>query len=261
MMNRRGFMLTLTTGLVALGFVVGTVIADELMGTITKVDVDGKVLTVVQKDSDKEIKIKVTDKTEAVGKGGTPETRPGEAGKERREGQDAGDKGVQAKIFHEENVASKIQSRGRRRRLSETCVWRAGYEVRAQASDGALPSDCGRPVIIKPTVRGLRRCADRVRGRFRLALLRAARPSRRRACPSTRPVDVDAQECKLGIVETPGGTTPVDRAPELLHLLGVLDQAGPARERHVAMVVGRDVADVDLRILADLARSSLILPG
>ena len=64
MMNRRGFMLTLTTGLVALGFVVGTVIADELLGTITKVDVDGKVLTVVEKDTDKEIKIKVTDKTE-----------------------------------------------------------------------------------------------------------------------------------------------------------------------------------------------------
>src|SRR3954451_20544808 len=71
MMNRRGFMLTLTTGLVALGFVVGTVIADELLGTITKVDVDGKVLTVVEKETDKEIKIKVTDETETVYKGAT----------------------------------------------------------------------------------------------------------------------------------------------------------------------------------------------
>ena len=95
MMNRRGFMLTLTTGLVALGFVVGTVIADELLGTITKVDVDGKVLTVVEKDTDKEIKIKVTDKTERVGKGGA--LQPLDLEKlekfvEKR--QDAGEKGV-----------------------------------------------------------------------------------------------------------------------------------------------------------------------
>jgi hypothetical protein len=110
MMNRRGFMLTLTTGLVALGFVVGTVIADELLGTITKVDVDGKVLTVVEKETDKEIKIKVTDKTETVGKGGTTkklDLEKLEKFVEKR--QDAGEKGVPAKIYHEKNVASKIQ--------------------------------------------------------------------------------------------------------------------------------------------------------
>jgi hypothetical protein len=110
MMKRRGFMLTLITGLVALGFVVGTVIADELLGTITKVDVDGKVLTVVEKETDKEIKIKVTDKTETVGKGGTTkklDLEKLEKFVEKR--QDAGEKGVRAKITHEKNVASKIQ--------------------------------------------------------------------------------------------------------------------------------------------------------
>ena len=110
MMNRRGFMLTLTTGLVALGFVVGTVIADELLGTITKVDVDGKVLTVVEKDTDKEIKIKVTDKTETVGKGGATQKLDLEKLEKRVEkAQDNGAKGVMAKIFHEKHVASKIQ--------------------------------------------------------------------------------------------------------------------------------------------------------
>jgi hypothetical protein len=110
MMKRRGFMLTLTTGLVALGFVVGTVIADELLGTITKVDVDGKVLTVIEKDTDKEIKIKVTDKTETVGKGGTTKKLDLEKLEKKVETvQDKGGKGVMAKIYHEKHVASKIE--------------------------------------------------------------------------------------------------------------------------------------------------------
>jgi hypothetical protein len=110
MMKRRGFVLTLTTGLVALGFVVGTVIADELLGVITKVDVEGKVLTVVEKDTDKEIKVKVTDKTEVVGKGGTTKKLDLEKLEKFVEKiQDKGGKGVQAKITHEKGVASKLQ--------------------------------------------------------------------------------------------------------------------------------------------------------
>ncbi len=46
--------------------VVGSVLADELLGTIIKVDADAKVLVVVPKDSDQEIKVKVTDKTALV---------------------------------------------------------------------------------------------------------------------------------------------------------------------------------------------------
>lgn len=71
MLNRRGFVLALTTSLVALVLVVGTVLADELIGTIIKVEADAKVIVVVPKDSDKEIKIKVTDKTEQVSRKGT----------------------------------------------------------------------------------------------------------------------------------------------------------------------------------------------
>ena len=71
MMKRRGFMLAMTTGLVALGFVVGSVLADELLGVITKVDVSGKQLSVLPNGSEKEIKVKVTDDTEQVTKKGT----------------------------------------------------------------------------------------------------------------------------------------------------------------------------------------------
>jgi hypothetical protein len=109
MMNRRGFMLAMTTGLVALSLVVGSVIADELLGVITKVDVDGKVLTVVQKDSDKEIKVKVTDKTERVTNKGTQKIDLEKLEKFLAKVQDGGEKGIQAKITHENGVASKIQ--------------------------------------------------------------------------------------------------------------------------------------------------------
>src|SRR5207248_2265982 len=64
MQNRRGFLLTLVTGFVAMAFVVGTVFADELLGVLTKVDVDGKKLTVVEKDTDKEVVVKTTEDTE-----------------------------------------------------------------------------------------------------------------------------------------------------------------------------------------------------
>jgi hypothetical protein len=99
----------MTTGLVALGLVVGSVIADELLGVITKVDVDGKQLTVLPKDSEKEIKIKVTDKTETVTKKGTRKIDLEKLEKFLEKVQDGGAKGIEAKITHEKNVASKIQ--------------------------------------------------------------------------------------------------------------------------------------------------------
>jgi hypothetical protein len=108
MFNRRGFVLALTTGVVALGLV-GFAIADELIGVITKVDVAEKQLTVLPKDAEKEIKVKVTDKTEVVSKKGS---RPVDLDKMRdflEKIQDGGGKGIQAKITHEKGVASKIQ--------------------------------------------------------------------------------------------------------------------------------------------------------
>jgi len=109
MLNRRGLVLSLTTGLVALVLVVGTVLADELLGTIIKVDADAKVIVVVPKDSDKEIKIKVTDKTEVSKKGGFEKVDLEKLTKAVEKAQDKGQKGIQAKVTYEDGVASKIE--------------------------------------------------------------------------------------------------------------------------------------------------------
>jgi hypothetical protein len=108
MLKRRGFLLALTTGVVALGLV-GFAIADELIGVITKVDIAEKQLTVLPKDEEKEIKIKVTDKTEIVTKKGTNPIDLDKMEKFLEKVQDKGGKGIQAKITHEKGVASKIQ--------------------------------------------------------------------------------------------------------------------------------------------------------
>jgi catalase len=115
MMNRRGFVLGLTTSLVALVFVVGSVLADELMGTIIKVDTDAKQLTVVQKGTDKEIKVKVTDDTEQVTKKGSRKVDLEKLEKFLEKVQDKGAKGIQVKITHEKGVASKIEFQRKRK--------------------------------------------------------------------------------------------------------------------------------------------------
>ena len=66
MPNRRKFLLTLTAAFLGMALVVASVIADELLGVITKADPDAKKITVVEKDTDKEIEIKITDDTEYV---------------------------------------------------------------------------------------------------------------------------------------------------------------------------------------------------
>jgi hypothetical protein len=109
MQNRRGFLLTVVAGFVAMALVVGTVIADELLGVITKVNVDDKELTVVEKDTDKGIKIKVTDDTEVVTKKGAVKVDLEKLQKGVEKAQDQGKKGVRVKITHEKNVASKIE--------------------------------------------------------------------------------------------------------------------------------------------------------
>ena len=109
MMNRRGLVLGLTTSLVALVLVVGSVLADELLGTAIKVDADAKVIVVIPKDSDQEIKIKVTDKTEQVTKDGTGKVDFEKLEKSIEKAKDRGAKGIQLKITHENNVASKIE--------------------------------------------------------------------------------------------------------------------------------------------------------
>jgi hypothetical protein len=110
MQSRRSFLIKVGAGFAAAGMVVvGTVIADELLGTITKVDVEGKKLTVVENETDKEVEIKVTDDTEIVTKDGTVKVDLEKVNDRVKKIQEAGKKGARAKIWHDKNVATKIE--------------------------------------------------------------------------------------------------------------------------------------------------------
>ena len=111
MQNRRGFFIKLATcfgimGVIGIG---GIVFADELLGVISKVDVEGKKLTVIEKDTDKEIEVKTTDETEVSAKGGFQKVDLEKLDERVKKAIDQGKKGLTAKIIHEKNVASKIE--------------------------------------------------------------------------------------------------------------------------------------------------------
>ena len=109
MMNRRrSMLLLLTTSVVALAMVVGSAFADELFGTITKVDAEAKKITVMEKDTDKEVIVTITADTEYVSKKGASKIDLEKVSKNLAKAQDAGKKGINVKIDHEKGVASKI---------------------------------------------------------------------------------------------------------------------------------------------------------
>jgi len=108
MQNRRGFLLTAVMGVVAMALVVGTVIADELLGALSKVDAEGKTITVVEKDTDKEVVVKITDDTVQVTKKGEVKVDLEKLSKGLKKAEDAGKK-VNLKVTHEKGVASKIE--------------------------------------------------------------------------------------------------------------------------------------------------------
>ena len=110
MKNRRAFLLSLTSCLVALAVLAAPVIAEELFGVITKVDIAGKKLTVTPKDADKDVEVTVTDDTEVISKKGTVTSKIDleKLSKGVAKAVDAGKKGITVKIEHEKNVVSKI---------------------------------------------------------------------------------------------------------------------------------------------------------
>lgn len=120
MQSRRGFLLKISAGFAAMALVVvGSVLADELLGVISKVDVEGKKITVIEKDTDKEIEVKITGETKQVSKKGEAEVDLEKLETYVKKVQDAGKKGVQAKITHEKGVASKIQITGGQRKKKD----------------------------------------------------------------------------------------------------------------------------------------------
>jgi hypothetical protein len=89
--------------------VVASVLADELLGVLSKVDVEGKKITVVEKDTDKEIEVKITDDTEqATGKNKTAKVDLEKLEAKVKKAQDANKK-VNIKVTHDKNVASKLE--------------------------------------------------------------------------------------------------------------------------------------------------------
>jgi hypothetical protein len=108
MKTRRAFLLTLTAGVVAVAVIITPVIADEFFGFITKIDAEGKKLTVTKKD-DSEIEVKVTDSTELTTAKGSAPLDFEKLQKGLAKYKDAGVKGIPVIVSHENNVASKIR--------------------------------------------------------------------------------------------------------------------------------------------------------
>jgi hypothetical protein len=114
MQNRRKFLMFLTTGFVAMAVIVTSAIADELIGYISKVDVEGKKITVVDKD-DKETEVTVTPDTEYVytkkGEKQTGKIDLEKISKQVTKQKDAGKKGINVTVTHEKGTASKIEQK------------------------------------------------------------------------------------------------------------------------------------------------------
>jgi len=113
MQNRRKFVLTLAAAVAGMGLVVASVIADELIGVLSKVDVEGKKITVLEKDTDKEIEVKITDETEQVSKKGSAKVDLEKLATKFEKAKENNVK-VSLKVTHEKGVASKIQFQGGR---------------------------------------------------------------------------------------------------------------------------------------------------
>jgi len=108
MKNRRKMLMVLTTSFVALAVIVGSAIADELLGVLTKVDVEGKKVTVVEKDTDKEVLVTVTDDTEYVQGKNTGKINLEKVATSVEKAKEKGRKGLNVTVTHEKGTASKI---------------------------------------------------------------------------------------------------------------------------------------------------------
>jgi uncharacterized membrane-anchored protein len=115
MKNRRTFFHVMAAGIVALGMIAVPALADELLGVMTKVDIEGKKITVVEKDTDKEVIVTVTDDTEYVTPKKTGKVDLEKLSKNIEKAKEKGRKGVTAKIEHDKAVASKITVEARKK--------------------------------------------------------------------------------------------------------------------------------------------------
>jgi len=103
--TRRRFVLTSVCTLVAASILVVPVIADELVGRITKVDVEGKKVVVTEKGSDKEVNVRITDET-------IFETPKGESKidlEKLQKGVEKSKRGFPVIVTHKDGVAERVK--------------------------------------------------------------------------------------------------------------------------------------------------------
>lgn len=96
----------LTAGLVAFGLLAGSVLADELIGRIKSVDVEGKKIIITEKDTDKDVEITIVEETELLTPKG--ETRKVDLEK-MKQGLEKSKRGRNVQVTHKDGVASKIE--------------------------------------------------------------------------------------------------------------------------------------------------------
>ena len=76
---------------------------------MTKVDAEAKKVTVLEKDTDKEVLVTITDDTEYVTKKGTGKFDFEKVSKGLEKAKEKGLKGINVKVTHEKGKASKIE--------------------------------------------------------------------------------------------------------------------------------------------------------
>ena len=104
-MNRRGWFRIVACCVATLAVLVVPALADELIGRITAVNVDAKKLTVIEKGTDKQIDVTVTDET-IVEK---PKGKSGKINLEKmQKAVEKSKNGLHVEITHDKAVASKI---------------------------------------------------------------------------------------------------------------------------------------------------------
>jgi hypothetical protein len=108
MTTRRSFARALIAGAVALGLMVVPAIAEELLGVLSKVDAENSKVTVIEKGTDKEVEVKITDDTELVTRKGAMKVELEKLERIVEKAKEKGRKGVNVKVEHEDGVAQKI---------------------------------------------------------------------------------------------------------------------------------------------------------
>ena len=105
MKSRRSFLRVVACAAVALTVAIAPALADELIGRITKVDVEGKKVVVTETGTDKDVEVAVTDDTIFS----TPKGDRKVELEKLQQRVEKSKKGIAVEVTHDKGVASKIK--------------------------------------------------------------------------------------------------------------------------------------------------------